>query len=73
MRRLFKLLVAVFAIITLSAGILTVDGSFKSERAAGGALGMVMLGREIYAELIPYRPNRTYYRLVITRMESEIL
>jgi hypothetical protein len=69
MKTLSKLLVALFAIVTLSAGILTFDGSFKSERAAGGALGAVVLGREVYAELIPYRPNRTYYRLVIARAE----
>jgi hypothetical protein len=69
MKTLSKLLIALFAIITLSTGILTVDGSFKSERAAGGALGVVVLGREVYAELIPYRPNRTYYRVVIARTE----
>jgi hypothetical protein len=70
MRTLGKLLVAIFAIISLSAGVLMVDGSFKSERAAGGAVGAVLFGREVYAELIPYRPNRTYYRLVIAKSEG---
>jgi hypothetical protein len=68
-KTLVKLLVALFAIVTLSAGVLTVDGSFKSERAAGGALGAVVLGREVYVELIPYRPNRTYYRVLIAQAE----
>ena len=71
MKTLGKFLIAIFAIVTLSTGILTVDGSFKSQRAAGGALGVVVLGREVYAELIPYRPNRTYYRLVIFRAEVQ--
>ncbi len=70
MKTLGKLLIALFAIVTLSTGILTVDGSFKSQRAAGGALGAVMLGHEVYAELIPYRHNRTYFRVVIARAEA---
>ncbi len=69
MKTLRRLMVALFAIVTLSAGVLMVDGSFKSEHAAGGALAAVVLGREVYAELIPYRPNRTYYRLVIIKAE----
>ncbi len=60
---------AVFAVVTLSLGALVLDGAFKSARAGAGAVGVVVLGREVYAELIPYRPNRTYYRLMIARNE----
>jgi len=41
------------AVIALSSGALVVDGSFKSVRAGPARLGVVMLGREVYAELIP--------------------
>ncbi len=69
MKTAVKFALAIFAVIALSTGALVVDGSFKSVRAGAGALGVVVLGREVYAELIPYRPNRTYYRLVIARAE----
>jgi hypothetical protein len=69
MKAVVKLVLAIFAVVALSTGALVVDGSFKSVRAGAGALGVVVLGREVYAELIPYRPNRTYYRLVIARAE----
>ncbi len=70
MKTLIKLLVAVFAVVTLPVGVLVLDGAFKSTKAGIGAVGIVVLGREIYIELIPYRPNRTYYRLVIARSEA---
>ncbi len=69
MKTLAKLLIAIFAIVSLSSGALVVDGAFKSAKAGAGAVGVVVLGREVYAELIPYRPNRTYYRLVIAKAE----
>ena len=69
MKTLIRLFMAVFAIVTLSSGALVLDGAFKSAKAGAGAVGVVVLGREVYAELIPYRPNRTYYRLVIARSE----
>jgi hypothetical protein len=69
MKTLIRLIMAAFAVVTLSSGALVLDGAFKSARAGAGAVGVVVLGREVYAELIPYRPNRTYYRLVIARSE----
>jgi hypothetical protein len=69
MKALIRLIMAAFAVVTLSSGALVLDGAFKSARAGAGAVGVVVLGREVYAELIPYRPNRTYYRLVIARSE----
>ena len=69
MKALIRLIMAAFAVVTLSSGALVLDGAFKSTRAGAGAVGVVVLGREVDAELIPYRPNRTYYRLVIARSE----
>ncbi len=69
MKTLTRLVLAICAILSLSAGALVVDGSFKSARAGVGAVGVTVMGREVYAELVPYRPNRTYYRLVIARAE----
>ncbi len=69
MKTLIRLFMAALAVVTLSSGALVLDGAFKSARAGAGAVGVVMLGREVFAELIPYRPNRTYYRLVIARSE----
>ncbi len=69
MKALIRLIMAAIAVVTLSSGALVLDGAFKSARAGAGAVGVVVLGREVYAELIPYRPNRTYYRLVIARSE----
>ncbi len=69
MKTLIRLIMAAFAVVTLSSGALVLDGAFKSAKAGAGAVGVVVLGREVYAELIPYRPNRTYYRLVIARSE----
>ncbi len=69
MKTLIRLIMAAFAVVSLSSGALVLDGAFKSARAGAGAVGVVVLGREVYAEFIPYRPNRTYYRLVIARSE----
>ena len=69
MKTLIRLIMAAFAVVTLSSGALVLDGAFKSAKAGAGAVGVVVLGREVYAELIPYRPNRTYFRLVIARSE----
>ena len=69
MKTLIRLIMAAFAVVTLSSGALVLDGAFKSAKAGAGAVGVVVLGREVYAELIPYRPNRTYYRLMIARSE----
>ncbi len=69
MKTLIRLIMAAFAVVTLSSGALVLDGAFRSAKAGAGAVGVVVLGREVYAELIPYRPNRTYYRLVIARSE----
>ncbi len=65
-RKLFKLIVVVYALMAFS-GFLEMDGSFRAARAGVGAMGLCLLGMELYAELVPYRPNRTYYRIVIAR------
>ena len=65
-RKLIRLLVMLYAVL-LFAGTLEADGSFRAARAGAGAIGLALMGLEVYAELIPYRPNRTYYRIVIAR------
>ena len=67
-RKLIRFLITLYAVL-MFAGTLEADGSFKAARAGAGAIGLALLGMEFYAELIPYRPNRTYYRLVIARVE----
>ncbi len=55
----------------LSSGVLVLDGVFKSTTAGVGAVGVAVLGREVYVELVPNRPNRTYYRVIIARVGGE--
>ncbi len=69
MKRLIWLLIMLYAILTF-AGSLTVDGSFRSAGAGAGIMGLSLLGVDLYAEMIPFRSNRTYYRVVITRLED---
>jgi len=66
MKKLFRLIVALYAVLIFS-GSLEADGSFRAARAGAGAIGLALLGLEFYAELIPYRPNRTYYYVAIAR------
>lgn len=68
MKKWLRLLVMLYAVLTFS-GALEADGSFRAARAGAGAIGLALLGLEFYAEFIPYRPNRTYYRVVIARTE----
>ncbi len=68
MKRFIRLLVMLYAVLAFS-GVLEADGSFRAARAGAGAIGLALLGMEVYAELIPYRPNRTYYRVIIARAE----
>jgi hypothetical protein len=62
-----RLFLSLLVAVLLTPGVIRVEGVFKSAKAGVGAMGMVLLRRELYLELIPIRPNRTFYRLAVGR------
>ncbi len=63
---LTRFVVTILALV-FSTGVLMADGSFKSERAGAGLVAVELAGYTASILLVPYRSNRTYYRLTIAK------
>jgi hypothetical protein len=51
----------------LQPGLVQAEGVFRSAKPGAGAVGLAFWRWELFIELIPIRPNRTYYRLAMGR------
>jgi hypothetical protein len=51
----------------LRPGLVQAEGVFRSAKPGAGVVGLAFWHWELFVELIPIRPNRTYYRLAMGR------